>query len=101
MSTSKTMRLSDDVVDFIESHDGKNFTEKFESMVRFFCSQKPFYEKQIANLKKDIEIYNKKLFDARGNLRGIEMINTSFENLKRDMNAASGCIDDFITRNKL
>jgi hypothetical protein len=95
------MRLSEDTVKFIDTFDGSTFTEKFENMVRYFKDRKPAYEKDLKNLRKDIDSHNDKLMKARQNLRGIEMINNSFERLKGDMESASSCIEDFVLRNKL
>lgn len=101
MSVSKTMRLSDDVLGFIGGFDGENFTDKFETMVRYFRDIMPHYQRQLESAKKEVESVNSKLSKARANLKGIEMINCSFERLKSDMVSASACIEDFVTRNKV
>lgn len=41
MSKLVSMRIDDDVVEIINSFHGKNFTDKFQNLVRFYSEQLP------------------------------------------------------------
>lgn len=101
MSVSKTMRLSESTIEFIEEYPGSNFTESFETMVNYFKNKKSLYENDIMRLKSEIDNYNNKLNMAKKHMRGIDMINDSFNRLKHDITCASDCIEDFVLKNKL
>lgn len=54
-STSKTMRLSDDVIKLIEAEPGSTFTEKFENLVYRAFDEIPKHEERLESLKRCIK----------------------------------------------
>lgn len=54
-SNIRSIRLSDDIIDIIESQEGANFTAKFENLVRFCMEELPAKEKQLKEYQKMIE----------------------------------------------
>lgn len=51
----RSMRFSDDVIEMIESQQGRNFSEKFENLVTRCMWELPEKERRIAELDKDIK----------------------------------------------
>lgn len=51
----RSMRFSDDVIEMIESQQGRNFSEKFENLVTRCMWELPEKERRIAELDKEIK----------------------------------------------
>ncbi len=51
----RSMRFSDDVIEMIESQQGRNFSEKFENLVTRCMWELPEKEKRIAELDKELK----------------------------------------------
>ena len=50
----RSMRFSDDVIEMIESQQGRNFSEKFENLVTRCMWELPEKERRISELDKQI-----------------------------------------------
>lgn len=59
--TRKTIRLSDELMEFIESQPGEHFTEKLESLIWKQKIELPIREKEIARLEQKINEANRTL----------------------------------------
>ena len=57
----RSMRFSDDVIEMIESQQGRNFSEKFENLVTRCMWELPEKEKQLAELDKQIDVRRSEL----------------------------------------
>lgn len=60
----KSIRMSQDIYEYIAAFDGKNFNDKFENCVKFCNEQnnslklrKKFLEEQVKNLSEQIQTY--------------------------------------------
>ena len=67
-SNIRSMRFSDDIIEMIESQQGRNFSEKFENLVTRCMWELPEKEKQIAELDKEIKKRQAKLEKLSWNL---------------------------------
>lgn len=63
--TSKTVRLSDEIIEMIESQAGDNFTAKFEALVTRCMWELPKKEQELAWVREQID-------EERKNLRYIQ-----------------------------
>ena len=54
-SNIRPMRFSDDIIEMIESQQGRNFSEKFENLVTRCMWELPEKEKRIAELDKELD----------------------------------------------
>ena len=52
---NRNIRLSDEIVEMIESQQGVNFTQKFENLVTRCMWELPNKEKQLAELQDEID----------------------------------------------
>lgn len=52
---SKSIRINEDVCDFIESQPGKTFTDKFEYLVRVYKDDEIALKKRLSRLEEQIE----------------------------------------------
>jgi hypothetical protein len=60
----KSIRMSQEIYEYIAAFDGKNFNDKFENCVKFCKEQnnslklrKKFLEEQVKNLSEQIQTY--------------------------------------------
>lgn len=53
--TSKTLRLSDDVIQMIDQQDGETFTERFEKLVTLCVWELPQKQKQLKQYQEKIK----------------------------------------------
>lgn len=54
-NNQKCVRMSDDVLAYIEKFPGDGFNQKFENAVLYFKKTEPEYKKRLAQLEKDIQ----------------------------------------------
>lgn len=59
--TSKTLRLSDDVIQMIDQQDGETFTERFEKLVTLCVWELPQKQKQLKQYQEKIKREQKQL----------------------------------------
>ena len=72
-SNIRSMRFSDEILEMIESQAGDTFTAKFEALVTRCMWELPQKEKQLAEIRKQIE-------NERQNLRYIRDTKRKLEN---------------------
>ena len=78
---SKTMRLSEEIIDMIEKQKGDTFTEKFENLIRISVQELPKKQQELKNIQDWIE-------KERNELRRVRDLKQKFESNLRDMNWA-------------
>lgn len=76
---SKTMRLSEEIIDMIEKQKGDTFTEKFENLIRISVQELPKKQQELKNIQDWIE-------KERNELRRVRDLKQKFESNLRDMN---------------
>ncbi len=59
----RSIRMSDQVMEYIEAQQGDNFTAKFEAMILRCMWELPAKEEQIKKLDKEIAQKRKQLYD--------------------------------------
>lgn len=63
--TRKTVRLSDELIQFIEEQPGEHFTEKLESLLWKQKLEKPIREREIQRLEDKISEANKRILEFK------------------------------------
>lgn len=76
---SKTMRLSEEIIDMIEKQKGNTFTEKFENLIRISVQELPKKQQELKSIQDWIE-------KERNELRRVRDQKQKFESNLRDMN---------------
>lgn len=77
--SSKTMRLSGEIIDLIEAQPGSNFTDKFENLVRICVQELPKKQQELKATQEAIS-------QERNELRHMREQKRKFESNLRDMN---------------
>lgn len=54
-NNQKCVRMSDEVLRYIEKFPGDGFNQKFENAVLYFKKSEPEYKKQLSQLEKEIQ----------------------------------------------
>ncbi len=62
-NNTRCIRMSDQVVEYIEGQIGDNFTQKFEAMVLRCMYELPAKEEELKKLNKEIMEKRKQLYD--------------------------------------
>ena len=74
--TSKTVRLSDEIIEMIEAQAGENFTAKFEALVTRCVWELAGIQKQIEFERKQLKNLRDKSRDIRINANRIETLSS-------------------------
>ncbi len=61
----RSIRFSDDLADLIDRQTGSSFTEKFENLITRCVWELPEKEKQLADIRKQIEREQKRLYNLQ------------------------------------
>lgn len=79
-----TVRFQADICNIVESwSDGKNFTEKLHSIIRFSNDEVPRAEKQLAQIKAKIQEENQRYYAAMAKMRKFQSLRNLIEDLER------------------
>jgi len=70
--TSKTLRLSDEVIEMIESQAGDNFTAKFEALVTRCMWELPKKEQELQGIQERIDYERKQLVRLQKKIREMD-----------------------------
>ena len=85
----RSMRFSDEILEMIESQAGDTFTAKFEALVTRCMWELPQKEKQLAEIRKQIENEQKSLRRIRERKQKLEnylwQMENATSNLKSNM----------------
>lgn len=85
----RSMRFSDEILEMIESQAGDTFTAKFEALVTRCMWELPQKEKQLAEIRKQIENEQKSLRRIRERKQKLEnylwQMENATSNLKHNM----------------
>ena len=81
-SNQKSVRMTDDVLNYVEKFPGEGFNQKFEGLVRFVAVN----EKDIADRVKELEERERDLILSISRLRAIE---SNLSGIKRYLAEAS------------
>lgn len=75
---NRNIRLSDEIIEMIESQQGENFTQKFENLVTRCMWELPQKEKQLKELDKEIrkkrDEYGRLCVEVHGYVRKVDNI---------------------------
>lgn len=94
-SDPKAMRFEEDVEKYINDFNGKNFSDKFHNLVRFFKDTESEKKDKIKALDITIKDREKRLQDLNTKLSSVSWLETSFKQLSDDIEklkkGISGC----------
>ncbi len=86
-TNSKTLRLSDEVIDLIERQVGDTFTQKFEGLVTRCVWELPGVEAELEKVEGQIEAKRRELQD-------IQKIINSLKTLEREIMLAENYVEE-------
>ena len=92
----KSVRLSDQVMDYVINFEGDGFNQKFENLVLFCMEQEETREQKIAFLDQQIVKQYKKLDTLRQLTSEIGDIRRALTNLERQTNDLSDLMDKLL-----
>lgn len=84
--TSKTVRLSDEIIKMIESQAGDNFTAKFEALVTRCMWELPKKEQELAGIQERIQYERKQLAKIQKKVRELDQSILNAEQAVRNYN---------------
>lgn len=84
--TSKTVRLSDEIIEMIESQAGDNFTAKFEALVTRCMWELPKKEQELAGIQERIQYERKQLAKIQKKVRELDQSILNAEQAVRNYN---------------
>lgn len=84
--TSKTVRLSDEIIEMIESQAGDNFTAKFEALVTRCMWELPKKEQELAGIQERIQYERKQLVKIQKKVRELDQNILNAEQAVRNYN---------------
>lgn len=92
----KSIRLSDQVMDYVISFEGDGFNQKFENLVLFCMEQEETKKQKIAFLDKQIVKQYKKLDVFRQLTSEIGDVRRALTHLERQANDLSELMDELL-----
>lgn len=95
----KTMRFEQDVKEYIESFEGKDFTDKFHNLVRWFIKTEESKKTKIKELDKLIRDKEKRLNELSDMLYKVCWLEDKFKSLDRSIEDARDSLKRIITPN--
>lgn len=81
----RSIRFSDELADLIEQQIGDTFTQKFESLIYRAFWELPAKEKQLEEIKKNIEIQKIKLQHLNEAVSTMEILEDDIKKAKRNL----------------
>ena len=81
MSKLVSIRLDDDIVDMIESFDGKNFTDKFHRLCRFKSGEFSMIESRYQKYKSECSSLLDQIDKYRSIVNRLEHLSSVIEDL--------------------
>ena len=72
----KSIRMSQEIYEYIAAFDGKNFNDKFENCIKFCMNQNRIIRRNKIKLEKDIYDLTNKIQEYRNIIEGLERIQT-------------------------
>lgn len=84
--TSKTVRLSDEIIEMIEAQAGENFTAKFEALVTRCVWELPKKEQELAGIQERIDRERKELARIQKKVRELDRSILNAEQAVRNYN---------------
>ena len=95
-TNSKSIRLSDQVMDYVNKFDGSGFNQKFENLVLFCMKEEENKRERIASLDREIDERYKKLDAVRKLPFQISDLSSAFERLDRQTHDIISLMDKLI-----
>jgi|GEM_PF-723429 len=77
----KSIRMTEEIHNYVEKFSGKGFNEKFENLVLFFMKREKELDKRIAEQEKTLETNGKRIQLQRNVLADFESISRSVKSL--------------------
>lgn len=93
----QTMRFADDVREYIEKFKGKDFTEKFHNLVRWFMNTEGEKKAKIKDLDKQIADREKRLQDLSDMLYKVRWLEDKFKSLDKSIGEAKDSLQQIIS----
>lgn len=72
----KSIRMSQDIYEYIAAFDGKNFNDKFENCIKICMNQNRIIRRNKIKLEKEIFDLTNKIQEYRNIIEGLERIQT-------------------------
>lgn len=72
----KSIRMSQEIYEYIAAFDGKNFNDKFENCIKICMNQNRIIRRNKIKLEKDIYDLTNKIQEYRNIIEGLERIQT-------------------------
>lgn len=72
----KSIRMSQDIYEYIAAFDGKNFNDKFENCIKICMNQNRIIRRNKIKLEKEIYDLTNKIQEYRNIIEGLERIQT-------------------------
>lgn len=69
---AKSIRLSREVFEYIDSYRGNGFNEKFENIILDYQKAEKDIQARIKARKKELELWEKQVHKAAGNVRRLQ-----------------------------
>ena len=92
----KSVRLSDQVMDYVINFEGEGFNQKFENLVLFCMEQEETKKQKIAFLDQQIVKQYKKLDALRQLISEISAVSEALLNLECRTNDLSALMDELL-----
>lgn len=72
----KSIRMSQEIYEYIAAFDGKNFNDKFENCIKICMNQNRIIRRNKIKLEKEIYDLTNKIQEYRNIIEGLERIQT-------------------------
>lgn len=72
----KSIRISQEIYEYIAAFDGKNFNDKFENCIKICMNQNRIIRRNKIKLEKEIYDLTNKIQEYRNIIEGLERIQT-------------------------
>ena len=92
----KSVRLSDQVMDYVINFEGDGFNQKFENLVLFCMEQEEFKKQRIILLDQQIAKQYKKLYALQQLFSEIGDVRRALTHLERQANDLSALMDELL-----
>lgn len=99
-SNLKSVRLSDQIMDYVINFEGDGFNQKFENLVLFCMEQEEVKKQKLASLDQQITKQYKKLDTLREFSSEIRGVRVALIHLERQANDLSALMDKLLKEEK-
>lgn len=86
-NNQKCVRMSDEVLEYVNRFPGEGFNQKFENMVLYFKKSEPGLKKRLDALNREIQNRQAAIRALDGKISGLQGIERGLEMIKSDISS--------------